>query len=105
MRVKNQAWAKKVIRQFINMGPAEMIFHHRLGSAKDIKNLTFYFIKFLDKVQVLDPFTGAYLSSYGEYGTGPGQLNLPTDIVIDDLGRTVVTEARNKKVEVIPRTP
>ncbi len=60
---------------------------------------------YMDKVQILDPADGGFLSSYGEYGTGAGQLNLPTDIVIDDMGRTIVTEARNKKVQVIPRTP
>jgi DNA-binding beta-propeller fold protein YncE len=60
---------------------------------------------YMDKVQILDPDTGAYLSSYGESGTGAGQLSLPTDIVIDDMGETIVTEARNKRVEVIPKAP
>jgi DNA-binding beta-propeller fold protein YncE len=56
---------------------------------------------YLDKVQILDPDTGAYLSSYGENGTGPGQLDLPTDMAIDNAGRTVVTDGRNQKVEII----
>ena len=60
---------------------------------------------YLDKVQILDPDTGAYLSSYGESGTAPGQLDLPTDIAIDDLGRTVVSDGRNQKVEIIYTTP
>ena len=56
---------------------------------------------YMDKVQILDPDTGSYLSSYGEYGTGPGQLDLPTDMAIDNAGRTVVTDGRNQKVEII----
>ena len=51
MRSQNQAWAKKVIREFINMGPAEMIFYHRLGGNQDFKKIKEDFIKFLDKVQ------------------------------------------------------
>jgi DNA-binding beta-propeller fold protein YncE len=60
---------------------------------------------YLDKVQILDPDTGTYLSSYGENGTGPGQLDLPTDIAIDNLGRTVVSDGRNQKVEIIHTAP
>jgi hypothetical protein len=60
---------------------------------------------YMDKVQILDPDTGSYLSSYGEYGTGPGQLDLPTDMAIDNAGRTVVTDGRNQKVEIIYTAP
>jgi DNA-binding beta-propeller fold protein YncE len=60
---------------------------------------------YLDRVQILDPDTGTYLSSYGENGTGPGQLDLPTDMAIDNAGRTVVTDGRNQKVEIIYTAP
>ena len=60
---------------------------------------------YLDKVQILDPESGGYLSSYGENGTELGQLDLPTDIAIDDLGRTVVSDGRNQKVEIIYTAP
>lgn len=60
---------------------------------------------YMDSVQILDPDTGDYLSHYGEKGTGPGQLNLPMDIVINDLNQTIVSEARNKRVELIYTTP
>jgi hypothetical protein len=60
---------------------------------------------YLDKVQILDPESGDYLSSYGENGTELGQLDLPTDIAIDDLGRTVVSDGRNQKVEIIYTAP
>ena len=33
-------------------------------------------------VHIFDPATGAYISSYGEYGDGPGQLSVPTDVMI-----------------------
>lgn len=60
---------------------------------------------YMDKVQILDPGTGEYISSYGENGTGVGQLNLPTDILIDDFGQVIVAEARNKRVEIIYTIP
>jgi DNA-binding beta-propeller fold protein YncE len=60
---------------------------------------------YMDKVQILDPESGAYLSSYGENGTELGQLDLPTDIAIDDFGRTVVSDGRNQKVEIIRTVP
>ncbi|RLA61911.1 MAG: hypothetical protein DRQ88_09930 [Epsilonproteobacteria bacterium] len=50
IRVDNQAWAKKIIREFINMGPAEMIFYHHLGENHDARTLRQLFMQFLDKV-------------------------------------------------------
>ncbi len=59
----------------------------------------------LNKVQILDPVTGAYIDHYGEYGTEPRQLNLPMDIIIDGYGQVIVAEARNKRVEIIYTIP
>jgi len=50
IRVDNQAWAKKEIRDFLNMGPAEMIFFHQIGRNQDIRNITELFRQFLDKL-------------------------------------------------------
>ncbi|MHC4213546.1 MAG: NHL repeat-containing protein [Planctomycetota bacterium] len=57
---------------------------------------------YLDKVQLFDPETGSYQSLYyGESGTAPGQLNLPMDIVVNDLGQVILAEARNGRIEII----
>jgi len=60
---------------------------------------------YMDNVQVFDPVTGSSPSYYGENGTEPGQLNLPSDIIIDGLGQVIVAESRNKRVEVIYTIP
>lgn len=48
-----------------------------------------------------DMDTGAYLGSYGAFGTGVGQLNLPLDIFINDSGQVLVTNAGNRRVEIM----
>ncbi len=56
---------------------------------------------YTSKVQILDPETGEYLDSYGEFGTEPGQLNLPLDILITHDMRVVVANSENHRVEVL----
>jgi len=51
-------------------------------------------------IEVLDATTGTFISSYGLKGTGPGQLNLPLDIDINDAGETAVSDAENRRVEI-----
>lgn len=60
---------------------------------------------YMNKIQILNPVTGAYISDYGEYGTGAGQLKLPLDIVINYSGEVIVANADNKRVEVIYTIP
>lgn len=60
---------------------------------------------YMNKVQVLDSLTGDYLDSYGEAGSGPGQLKLPLEIVIDGADQVLVANADKGKVEVIQRAP
>jgi DNA-binding beta-propeller fold protein YncE len=55
----------------------------------------------LNKIQILDPDTGAYLESYGTFGTARGQLNLPLDIWITPRGEVVVANAGNHRVEMV----
>ena len=60
---------------------------------------------YLNKVQILDIQSGAYIDSYGLFGTEPNQLNLPLDIAINDLGQVAVTNYGNKRVEIIYTVP
>lgn len=57
------------------------------------------------KVTVLDVATGQVLGSYGEFGSGPGQLKLPLDIYITRRGDVVVANAENHRVEFIEAGP
>ena len=56
---------------------------------------------YMNNVQILNPDTGAYISSYGEFGKGPNQLNLPLDIIIDSSGNVIVANTENHRVEII----
>jgi hypothetical protein len=60
---------------------------------------------YTNRVQILNPDTGGYISSYGSAGSGPGELSLPLDIVITDSNDVVVANAENKRVEVIYTVP
>jgi hypothetical protein len=44
--------------------------------------------------------TGKYLGEFGERGNGPGQFQLPHNLVIDAAGRIYVSDRENQRVEV-----
>ena len=43
---------------------------------------------------------GKFLHSIGEHGTGQGQLNAPSDVVVDSKGRVIVADRDNSRVQV-----
>jgi alpha-tubulin suppressor-like RCC1 family protein/V8-like Glu-specific endopeptidase len=43
---------------------------------------------------------GAFLGKWGSFGAGPGQLDTPVDVDVDELGRVIVTEAGNKRAQI-----
>ena len=52
-------------------------------------------------VNVLDPQTGAFIGSYGEYGEGAGFLRVPMDLLVNDLDEAVITAGDGSRVEVL----
>lgn len=58
----------------------------------------------MGRVFILDRQTGVGLGELGTFGSGPGQLNLPLDIVLDRRSDDVfVTNYQNKRVERFPK--
>ena len=59
----------------------------------------------LTKIQILDAGNGNYIDSYGEFGSQPGELYMPLDILITQSfagsNRVVVANAGNSRVEEI----
>jgi hypothetical protein len=51
---------------------------------------------------IFNPVTGAYISSYGEYGTGPLQLQVPTDVHILPTNEAMVTAGFGGRIEIFP---
>ena len=60
---------------------------------------------YMNKVQVLNALTGAYIRDYGAFGTGQGQLNVPLDILINRNGQVVVANQGNNRVEILSTGP
>ncbi len=61
---------------------------------------------YMHVVQVFDPAPGLaeadrFIRYYGVRGSGPGELDLPLDLVISQAGETVVTNSGNQTVETI----
>ncbi len=56
---------------------------------------------YLNRVQILNPDTGAYISSYGSFGTEPGQFKLPMDIEMTSAGTILATDADNARIQEI----
>jgi sugar lactone lactonase YvrE len=52
-------------------------------------------------VSVLDPATGAFITSYGEYGEGEGYLRVPMDLSITDTDEAVITSGDGDRIEVL----
>ena len=48
-------------------------------------------------------FTGVMLGSFGEHGSGPGQLNFPTNVAQSADGHVYVTDSMNFRVQVFDR--
>lgn len=59
----------------------------------------------LNRVQTFNRITGSHIGVYSEPGEDPGQLNLPLNMLIDQAGRVIVANHRNKRVEVIHTLP
>jgi len=43
---------------------------------------------------------GKLLKSWGRYGTGPGEFNLPHSVVVDQSGNVYVGDRENKRIEI-----
>ena len=52
------------------------------------------------EIHVLDRDTGATLEKLGTFGSGPGELWLPLDLVVDENDSAFVTNNRPRRVEV-----
>ena len=60
----------------------------------------------LGRVLVYDQASGAWQDSLGSYGSEPGQLLLPMDVVLDGAGKTLyVTDNRNGRVTPLALAP
>ncbi|MBI5117516.1 thrombospondin type 3 repeat-containing protein [Candidatus Poribacteria bacterium] len=59
----------------------------------------------LNKIQILDPMTGAYMDYYGEFGFSYGQLNVPLDIFITVEDQTIVANSGNHRLEIMQPAP
>jgi len=47
---------------------------------------------------IFNPVNGGYLASYGEYGTAPGFLRLPIDVLVTDTDMAVVTSGNCDRI-------
>lgn len=58
-----------------------------------------YVAQYAGRVGVYDP-AGNLVSTIGEPGSGPGQLNSPYDVALDAAGNVYVADAYNHRIEV-----
>jgi hypothetical protein len=53
-------------------------------------------------VQVLRYRDGAHVRTIGCEGSGPGRLQGPTGVAVDGVGRIVVCDSDNSRLQVLP---
>ena len=56
--------------------------------------------KGLNKVIVLNSYDGSYNFSFGESGSANGKFDSPSDISVDKLGRIVITDTENRRLQI-----
>ena len=76
-------------------------FSRPQGLAVDESARVFLVDCYSGEVLVFDRFTGALLKTIGSFGTGPGELQLPLDIVINPSSKDLyLTNNRAARIEV-----
>ena len=78
---------------------ADSRFSRPQGLAVDGKGRIYVVDALSAEVLVLDRETGATLNTIGTFGSNPGQLLLPLDIVVGQTGDVLVTSYRTGKIE------
>lgn len=53
-----------------------------------------------DRIQAFDS-TGRFISAYGTSGSGPGQFRDPQGLAVDDLGRVIVVDRGNNRLQLL----
>jgi DNA-binding beta-propeller fold protein YncE len=76
-------------------------FSRPQGLAVDGKGHLLMIDCYCGEILVFDLLSGAIIKTFGEYGTDPGQLRLPFDLVFDPVAREIfVTNTRCSRIEV-----
>jgi sugar lactone lactonase YvrE len=52
-------------------------------------------------IQILDATGGAYITSYATNGSGPGELDMPLDMDLNQYGQMAVSNTRNERLELL----
>jgi len=52
-----------------------------------------------NRVVKYNPVNGNYIASFGSYGTGPGQFNMPFDVAVDNTGNIYVVDSFNNRIQ------
>ena len=79
-------------------------FSRPQGSAVDGKGRLFVVDSFLAKIHILDAANGKELGVLGGFGSDPGQLKLPLDVLyLPTDGNLLVTDSGNGRIAVFPQ--
>ena len=68
--------------------------------SKDSQGRLHVLDNFAAKITMFDPANGAFLGSYGAYGTAPGQLRVPMDVSISATDLAIVTTGDGGRIEI-----
>jgi tripartite motif-containing protein 71 len=52
------------------------------------------------RIQLFNAMNGAFVKSYGSYGSDDGQFKYPSGICISPFGKIIVSESDNNRVQI-----
>lgn len=68
--------------------------------AKDSQGRLHVLDSFAARVMVFNPADGAFVNSYGSYGTGAGLLRVPMDVLVSTTDMAMVTAGDGDRIEI-----
>ena len=74
------------------VSPSRMSFDPSDGNLLVVDSISNRVVKY-------NSINGNYIASFGSYGTGPGQFNMPFDVAVDNTGNIYVVDSFNNRVQ------
>ncbi len=96
------AFLRTIGRRIGSFGGWEGKFNQLQGLTVDKQGQVHVLDSFLNRVQVLNPTNGSFISSYGQQGSQAGEIDVGLDVLILLNGDSLISNSDNHRLERFP---